>query len=75
MRKLVIILSVLLQGCIYQITSATDIKAAVQYCKDKGGVEYIRVEFDGSEYAICNSANPKRMSLDSYIKEQFLNDQ
>ena len=41
MKKLLILLCLLfLQGCIYQTIDNIEIKKAIQYCKDRGGIYF-----------------------------------
>jgi len=55
-----------LQGCFWQNTSMGDIEAAQEYCKDKGGLYEIRVNFDGKEWAYCvDRTFPTSPTLDS----------
>ena len=70
--KLLIILATLsLQGCMYQNTSMSEITAALDYCKDRGGLYSIKVSFSGDEYAYCVHTGYKTSPpLDSLAKEK-----
>ena len=53
MKLLAIILTALLTGCAYQMTSAGDIREATRICKTHGGINHITVNFVGDEYVRC----------------------
>lgn len=54
MKRSILIVALLasLTGC-YQVTSAGDIDAADKFCKYRGGVNNITVDFLGQERVTC----------------------
>ena len=44
-----------LSGCFYQTATENDIARAVDACKNDGGLESVRVIFDGRERAVCKN--------------------
>lgn len=51
----VLLMMLLMNGCMYQRTDITDIKKAIQFCKNKGGVKHIEVWFDTGERVVCST--------------------
>jgi O-acetyl-ADP-ribose deacetylase (regulator of RNase III) len=74
MEKILTVLlsTTVLQGCFFQVTSASDIKAAMEYCKNNGGVDRIIVKYSGDEYAECNDPIEGMYLLDKIVVEQYL---
>jgi hypothetical protein len=65
MKKLIIVLSLLLNGCMYQEVSSVDIDKAIDFCKNnQSSVEYIDVYMNGSENTKC--LNGTVVWLDTY---------
>ena len=52
---------VILQGCWYQKVDITDIKKAQQFCKSRGGVKYIRIDWEMTEVVFCINGEDKRL--------------
>jgi hypothetical protein len=52
-QLMIVLLSLWLTGCAYQITSAGDISEAQQICLAHGGVNHIAVSFDSVERVTC----------------------
>jgi hypothetical protein len=65
MKKLIIVLSLLLNGCLYQEVSSVDIEKANDFCKNnQSSVEYIHANMFGGEITKC--LNGKQIWLDDY---------
>ncbi|NOR27524.1 MAG: hypothetical protein GQ540_03230 [Lutibacter sp.] len=63
MYKFIMILCLfLLQGC-YQKIDNIEIKKAIQYCEDRGGIYYIQESFTSGTYITCNN-NEKVYDVD-----------
>jgi hypothetical protein len=62
------ICGILLTGCIYQEISEIDILKAVDFCKDKGGLESIQEGFETTTKFIC--INGDRINEKRYNKEK-----
>lgn len=63
------VIIMILNGCYYQITDKTDILKSEQFCKDKGGVKNIQVDFLGGEKVACLDGDRTWLSKVKLMKQ------
>lgn len=51
------LLGFLMTGCMHQTADETDILKALAFCKERGGIKHIKIEFSGNEKAICTNGD------------------
>ncbi len=66
--SLIALLGFVMTGCLHQNADETDILKALAYCRERGGIKHIRIEFSGNEKAICT--NGDGIYLDALILSQ-----
>lgn len=54
MKKLILILSIALSGCMYQSVNFSDIDAATKACGGVQNIAELSASFDGGESVICH---------------------
>lgn len=57
MRKYIVLICLILNGCFYQTVSQWDIERATTKCGGSENVVAIIADFTGSEYVTCKSDN------------------
>lgn len=62
---IIVILTAMLSGCIYQTINSDEIVLATWYCKDKGGVKKMTEHFNGETYFQCKE--PFSITYDSEV--------
>lgn len=61
-KKLLVLSTLLLSGCFYQVAHHGDIEKAQVFCADKGGINNVTIFFDGMEYVECQNGSQANLS-------------